>query len=207
MSADPSEEKIEHIAGAPAQATERSKATAESFLKESDRGCAIFGAALLHDDLELLLRAFFRDDPRIVRSVVSPLFQTYAPLATFSARIQLSFAMRLIPVDLKEKLDVVRRLRNDFAHASGPIDFKDERCCDRLALLIGREPTPGTSKDGEPSDEGPSRITNRPELVARLAFVFSIVRLSGTLEFLTKAITEGRDIRQIVAAMERETSK
>jgi len=93
-------------------------------MMESDRGSAIFAAALMDEALEVLLRSFFRDDPASVKSAVDPLFATYAPLSTFSAKIQICFALNLIPSDLRTKLETIRRLRSDFAHQSGPIDSR-----------------------------------------------------------------------------------
>jgi hypothetical protein len=61
--------------------------------QESDRGCVIFGAAHLEDDLEALLRAQCLRDGSAVKKVVDPLFHVYAPFSTFSAKIQVSYAM------------------------------------------------------------------------------------------------------------------
>lgn len=115
---------------------DRATIVALMFMQESDRGCAIFGASILHDDLESLFRTFFRNDEDSLKNVIQPLFQTYAPLATFSSRIQLAYALRLITKDLKYRLDIIQRLRNDFAHESGPIDFDDPKCRDRLWKMI-----------------------------------------------------------------------
>lgn len=60
--------------------------------KESDRGCAIIGASFLEDQLEDLIRAICRSD----EEAVDRLFEGYAPFATFSARIQAAFALRLM---------------------------------------------------------------------------------------------------------------
>jgi len=58
--------------------------------QESDRGCVIFGAAHLEDDLEALLRAYCLKDANAVKKIVDPLFRVYAPFSTFSAKIQVS---------------------------------------------------------------------------------------------------------------------
>src|SRR5215471_6177486 len=92
---------LRDLQGVASAEKDRVKIVAETLLKESDRGCAIFGAAILHDDLEDLLRAFFRTDEDSIKRVVDPLFQTYAPLSTFSSRIQIAFALKLITKDLK----------------------------------------------------------------------------------------------------------
>jgi DNA-binding MltR family transcriptional regulator len=121
------------------EGTDRATIIAGMLMRESDRGCAIFGAGILHDDLEALLRTIFRDEGTIVKKVINPLFQGYAPLATFSSRIQLCYAMKLISHTNYQRLEAVRRIRNDFAHEAGPINFEDPRCTQRLQLLISEQ--------------------------------------------------------------------
>lgn len=68
--------------------------------QESDRGVTIYAATLLEDDLESLLRTCCLSDPTSVKRVVDPLFQGYAPFSTFSAKIQVTYALGLIPEHL-----------------------------------------------------------------------------------------------------------
>jgi len=117
---------------------EHDRLIAQTLAKESDRGCVILGAALLADALEDLLRSCCRDEPKDIKATIDPLFEGYAPLSTFSARIQLAFALGILPCQLRDKIELVRRLRNDSAHEWGPIDFEDPKCASRLELLIGR---------------------------------------------------------------------
>ncbi len=174
----------------------------DMLLKESDRGCAIFGAAILHDDLEELLRSYFRDDEKSVKSVVNPLFEGYAPLATFSSRIQIAFALRLITGDLRYRLDIIRRLRNDFAHQSGPINFDDAKCCDRLRILIA-EGKPLEKKPAlDPSLIGGQMIT-REQFVNRVAFIIAVSQLSARIHFLTDVSNAGKDVRAIAVMLEK----
>ncbi len=182
--------------------SDRAKVVTETLMKESDRGCAIFGAAILHDDLEELFRSFFRQDDWSRTKVVDPLFQTYAPLAMFSARIQLAYAMGLITTGLHRKFEIVRRLRNDFAHEAGPIDFQDSACQDRLRLLISEgRPREVDEEDDQKITVGDQLLTRR-QFVDRTAFVISISELSSRICFLKEMIEEGRDVRSIVAALE-----
>jgi DNA-binding MltR family transcriptional regulator len=175
----------------------------ETLLKESDRGCAIFGAAILHDDLEGLLRAFFRTDEDSVKRAVDPLFQTYAPLATFSSRIQIAFALKLITKDLKYRLDIIRRLRNDFAHESGPIDFDEPGLRDRLSILIDDGKPPEKIEDSEPILIGDQMLT-RGQFVNRVAFIIAVSVLSARIHFLTDVAKAGKDVRMVAAALEKK---
>ena len=106
-----------------------------SLKHESDRGCVIFGAALVDESLEDLLRAHFRQAPDDAK-LINSLFQRYAPLATFSGKLQIAYAFGIVPRRLRDMIELVRRLRNDFAHESGPLGFSDSRCRDRLELLF-----------------------------------------------------------------------
>jgi hypothetical protein len=78
---------------------------------------------------------FFRQTPEDRKSSTQ-LFEGYAPLATFSARIQVAYALALLPRVMRDKIEIVRRLRNDFAHESGPLNFDDPRCASRLKPII-----------------------------------------------------------------------
>jgi DNA-binding MltR family transcriptional regulator len=194
---------VRNLPGVTSSEKDRVAIVAETLLKESDRGCAIFGAAILHDDLEGLLRAFFRTDEDSVKRVVAPLFQTYAPLATFSSRIQIAFALKLITKDLKYRLDIIRRLRNDFAHESGPIDFDELRLRDRLRILIADGKPPEKEEDSEPRLIGGQMLTHG-QFVNRVAFILAVSQLSARIHFLIDAAKAGNDVRMMAVALEEK---
>lgn len=132
MPEDPHLKKLELERELSTKANARAHSLATALSKESDRGCAIIGASFLEDQLEDLIRAICRSD----EEAVDRLFEGYAPFATFSARIQAAFALRLISKELRNQLDLVRRIRNDFAHEQGPLSFNEGPCCDRLRALM-----------------------------------------------------------------------
>ena len=167
-----------------------------ALLKESDRGCVIFGAEVLNEYLEQLLRSFLRDDQP---SVVDPLFQTYGPLASFSARIRLCFSLKLITKDLRHRLEIVRKMRNIFAHDWRPIDFEETQLKELLEDLIG---PPSGQKDLVEDQTMPGFGFTREQLVRRLAFALSLSRMVGKLESYTRFARQGKDIRTIVMLAE-----
>jgi hypothetical protein len=60
---------------------------------------------------------------------------TQGPLGSFWAKIQLSFALRIISQRTYEDLETIRELRNMFAHQYGAADFNDPAVvsvCERL---------------------------------------------------------------------------
>jgi DNA-binding MltR family transcriptional regulator len=182
---------------------EREHIVTEMLLKESDRGCAIFGAQILADDLESLLRTHFRSDDESVKKVVNPLFATYAPLSSFSAKIQVAYAIRLITKGLKHHLDVIRRLRNEFAHEAGPIDFDDPRCRDKLRILTA-EGKPQDKTDGEepPAQLIGGQMLTRRQFTNRVAFIIAVAQLSERMLILRHLIREGHDVHLAVKMFE-----
>lgn len=182
---------------------DREQIVTETLLKESDRGCAIFGAQILADDLESLLRTCFRSDEESIKKVVNPLFTTYAPLSSFSAKIQMAFAMRLITKGLRYHLDVVRRLRNEFAHESGPIDFDDPRCHTKLRILIaeGKPQEKAESEEPPPHLIGGQMLTHT-QFTNRVAFIIAVAQLSERMLILRHLIREGHDVHLAVKMLE-----
>lgn len=85
-------------------------AFSEGMRLESERASAIVGAAMLDACLEDLFRrklSCFHDE----------LVKPTRPLGTFSARIRLARALEWINDDARYDLDIIRRVRNDFAHS------------------------------------------------------------------------------------------
>ena len=59
---------------------------------ETDRGCALMGAAFLDVELERLLTKHFVNDPAVVKELIGQ----NRPLGTFSSRIDICYALGLI---------------------------------------------------------------------------------------------------------------
>jgi DNA-binding MltR family transcriptional regulator len=178
---------------------EKAKLVATALVKESDRGCVILGAALMDEALEELLRSVCRQTPSDIKANVDPLFQGYAPLATFSARIQVAFALGILPRGLRDKIEIIRRLRNDFAHEWGPIDFDDPRFASRLQVLIIRS----TVEERDNDWLGPLG-PRKDQLISRLALIFRIQSMIETIAQLTELARDGVDIRAVVKVWEKE---
>jgi hypothetical protein len=51
------------------------------------------------------------------------LFEGYGPLSSFSAKIDLSFALQVIDTQARSDLTVVRKIRNQFAHSVSLVNF------------------------------------------------------------------------------------
>jgi DNA-binding MltR family transcriptional regulator len=96
---------------------------------ESERACAILGGALLDARLEHLFR-------RKLRCSHDELLEGTGPIGTFSARIRLARALDWISEDARFDLDIIRKIRNDFAHSfDHSLSFNDQSITDRCASL------------------------------------------------------------------------
>lgn len=99
------------------------------FRAESDRACAVLGAALLDATLE---RLFYRR----LRAFRDELLSPSRPLGPFSSRIRLARALAWISEDVYLDLEVIRSIRNEFAHEfDHDLSFSTRSIADRCRTL------------------------------------------------------------------------
>ncbi|UPK45469.1 MltR family transcriptional regulator [Paenibacillus pabuli] len=98
---------------------------------ESDRGCALLAIAFLDNILKELLRKFLVDDS----SVFNNLFAGSGGLSSFSSRIELAYLLGLISPMQRRDLNLLRKIRNDFAHSMDIIDFENQTISNRINEL------------------------------------------------------------------------
>ena len=79
---------------------------------ESPRGVVLISAGFLEEQLKKVLLEFFIDAPQ-ARKLVDGGF---APLGTFSSRISACYSLGLITDKEYSDLELIRNIRNDFAH-------------------------------------------------------------------------------------------
>jgi hypothetical protein len=83
-----------------------------SFNSESQRGGVLIACSFVDEQLRRMLQAFLRDTPE-----VDKLLEGYnAPLGTFSSRITAAYCMGLISDAEHEDCNILRKIRNEFAH-------------------------------------------------------------------------------------------
>ena len=80
--------------------------------KKDERTIAILGGTFLEMSLEHLLYAFLPDDEKEVKK----LFEYNQPLGNFSNKIAISYCLGLIDKMVKNDLNLIRKIRNKFAH-------------------------------------------------------------------------------------------
>ncbi len=106
----------------------------EACKKESDRGLALVAAEFFDATLERLLRARFSPGLKNQPKLIKPLFEGFGPLSTFSSKISVSYAIDLLQDWMASDLDLIRRIRNDFAHSLESKTFRDPN----ISRMVGQ---------------------------------------------------------------------
>lgn len=88
--------------------------------KQSDRGAAIIAGSLLEQILETAIKGRLR---ALSTDQHKALFGRMAPLSTFSAKIEIGFAIGLYTEATYRNLNMLRQVRNEFAHKLGALSF------------------------------------------------------------------------------------
>jgi DNA-binding MltR family transcriptional regulator len=128
------------------------EAFASRFSSETDRACAVLGAAFLDALLEDLCR-------KRLAALQDKLLHYPGPLSSLSARINLLYSLSWIDADTYSDLSVIRHIRNDFAHSfDHALDFCNQsiadRCCNlrsASAVLDGVKDCAKTNPNWSPS--------------------------------------------------------
>lgn len=87
--------------------------------QKSDRAAAIIAASFLEDSLRFLLE---RRCVQLSKREYSELFDR-GPLSSFEAMIKIGFAFDFYRNLVRDDLDIIRQIRNAFAHAMVPLSF------------------------------------------------------------------------------------
>jgi mannitol repressor len=102
----------------------------DQFRAESDRAAAILAVSFLDNNLRRMLLAYMVDHPR-----GRDFFESDRPLATFSSRITLAFGLGLLSPDTFSDLNLIRKIRNHFAHSEEAATFDSSPSRDWCAEL------------------------------------------------------------------------
>lgn len=95
----------------------------EELQQETDRGLPLVGAALIDTLLLETLRSFFCED----RKSGKLLDDANSPLGTFSSRTQASYSLGLIDKHEYAEIELIRKVRNEFAHGKHGMSFQNEK--------------------------------------------------------------------------------
>lgn len=151
------------------------KKFAEEFSSESDRAAVILGAAKLDILLFQLLQKVLR--PSTTRN--DELLEGDSPLGTFSSRALLCHRLGLIDDELFRSINLVRRIRNSFAHELSGVSLETGAHRDRIRELVSPMRDHGAfqwlTTDIYQHGEGPSKEF-------RVAVALISLRLEGAFD-------------------------
>lgn len=110
----------------------------DALKNESDRGCVLISLAIIDDTVANLIRAAMRNPNVKGKEWSQKIFEFNNALGTFSARLDLACAIGLLPDWMYNRLNLLRRFRNKFAHNTCPMSFEDSETNQQFIALIGK---------------------------------------------------------------------
>ena len=136
----------------------------------------LVGAALIDEKLLNSLEALFVEGKPAERLLSAP----NAPLGTFSSRIDACYSLALIDKFEHQEIGLIRKIRNEFAHAKHGLSFENEKIKGLCASL--QSPLP--EDDSYPADTPRFRLVN--------AIVCLVLRLYYRPDWVAKEKLEPR---------------
>jgi Mannitol repressor len=106
--------------------------TKESIHSESDRAMALMNSSLVESALQVFIRNNLVPMGAEERE---SLFERDGPLSSFSKLIRVSFAFGVIDEEMKRNFNIVRELRNAFAHSRTFVTFETPAIANACAQL------------------------------------------------------------------------
>lgn len=117
----------------------------DTFHNESDRGAAILSGSFAEHALGQYLKFRIRD-----KKVADKLFDAMGPLSSFSQRISIAYAFDLISSAQYKDFEIIRKVRNHFAHHPLDTTFNTndiKQLCTSLSMFketaFEQSPKPG----------------------------------------------------------------
>lgn len=92
-------------------------------IKESDRGACLMAISLLEVELESLLSSVLILDKRMKDKV----FNGHGPLSSLSSKLDMSFSMGYITKEMYQDFNLLRKIRNEFAHSPFDLTFESQK--------------------------------------------------------------------------------
>jgi len=104
----------------------------DEFSKESDRASVILTSSIIEELLGKLLLCRLAPTPAASDELLDG---ANAPMSTFSSRISVCYRIGLISATLARDLNIVRRIRNEFAHNVIGANFSNRATTNRIGEL------------------------------------------------------------------------
>lgn len=98
---------------------------------EGERSAVVLGAERINVAVEMLLKSFLLPSP----NKDDRLFTTDGAVSTFSRKVELAHRLCLMDSSFKQALDLIRKLRNEFAHATEVESLEQQNHADKVRAL------------------------------------------------------------------------
>jgi DNA-binding MltR family transcriptional regulator len=103
---------------------------------DNDRSVALVGASLIEYTLEEAIRARIRPfDPEDDKADFERLFGINGVFAGLSGKIISAYALKIFGPAVRRDLELINKIRNEFAHDMNPLGFSDEHIKSRCREL------------------------------------------------------------------------
>lgn len=143
--------------------------------REGERAAVVLGAARLDVALERLLKKLMHPNP----GGSDNLFDSQCPLGSFSAKIALAYRLGIIDRNFEHALQMVRKIRNAFAHSIKVASLSDSPHDGQLNELIR-----DVRKDGDSFDNMVCQLRELGFPEKSLNFCAAVLVLLMQLEML-----------------------
>jgi len=94
-----------------------------ALVSESDRGAVLLGASRIDEHLKDFFEALLPASTSAKRK--KEILGLNGPFGSFSAKLDIAYACRLLPEELVDAINKFRKLRNDVAHKPLPFRLED----------------------------------------------------------------------------------
>ncbi|MCZ8091443.1 MltR family transcriptional regulator [Flavobacterium sp.] len=160
-----------------------------SINKESDRGCALLSVSFLELQIEKVLKKKLIGNKKHIDKI----FDFNGALGTLSNKLDLSYSLGIISKIEYDDINVIRKIRNEFAHSYDDIDFntqKIESSINNLSL-----------------NPRPNFATNRQKFTSTLFFIIGVLQYSYKTTVISDEPQREFDINEIRKSTEFLTKK
>jgi len=140
------QEKLQYLSR---ETAELSQEFLSQLLEESERSAVVLGAARLDVALANALKCLMCCHP----NGQDNLFDSERPLGSLSAKIALAYRLGVIDQDVEHALQVIRKIRNEFAHSITDESLSLQRHRDRIRAATSRASKSGMWLEVAPAFE------------------------------------------------------
>lgn len=140
--------------------------------KESNRGVALISVAILDDLIEKLFRSQLLRDEKYKKTLIDKIFKVQGPLSSFWSKTLLARALGLITSDDFNDLELIRKIRNEFAHSFEDTNFDSQKIRQFVSELT-------SNLDSKKSIIDFSAFENRLKFIFKVSFLHG--RIHGVI--------------------------